>query len=203
MMRACASSLSSTALLASSVAIVPGRDRVDADAVVGERQRHHPRQLVDRALARVVAGDASGSAVTPLTELMLTIAPPPPSAIARATAWPTRNAPFRLTSMTASQSASAMSRKSAALKDAGVVDEGVDPAEGGERRGERGVDIGACAPRRSGSRCALRRARELARPRRPRRRRRPRARPRRRRRESRAHAAPMPCAPPVTTTRGR
>src|SRR4029079_14040654 len=47
---------------------------------------------------------------------MLTIAPPPDFAISRATAWPTRKAPLRLTPITASQSASPMSRKSAARK---------------------------------------------------------------------------------------
>ena len=44
------------------------------------------------------------------------MAPPPCAFISRATACATRNEPFRLTSITASQSASVMSRKSAALK---------------------------------------------------------------------------------------
>ena len=57
-----------------------------------------------------------GIAITAFTELMLTMAPPPVPTIARATAWPTRKAPFRFTSITASQSASVISRKFAALK---------------------------------------------------------------------------------------
>ena len=47
---------------------------------------------------------------------MFTMAPLPWAAITRAQAWPTRKLPLRLTAITASQSDSLMSRKSAALK---------------------------------------------------------------------------------------
>ena len=119
----------------------------------------------------------------------------------RATAWPTRNAPFRLTAITASQSASVMSRKSAALEDAGVVDQTVDAAERGQRGGQRGVDLGLAATRRSAGTARAGRPRRATAPapgraRRPR----PTARPRRRRcARRRAQAAPMPCAAPVIT----
>ena len=77
-----------------------------------------------------------------MTELMLTMAPPPVLTISRATACPTRNEPLRLTSKTASQSASVMSRNSAA-EDAGVVDEHVDAAEGSDGGGDGGIDFAA------------------------------------------------------------
>ena len=64
-----------------------------------------------------------GMANVPLTLLMLTMAPrpcpcgtPPRATMCRATAWPTRKLPLRLTAITASQSASVMSRKGAARK---------------------------------------------------------------------------------------
>src|ERR1700759_1149964 len=55
-------------------------------------------------------------AIRPLTDDMLTIAPRFCATIYFATAWPTRNEPFKLTLMTASQSSSVTSRNSAARK---------------------------------------------------------------------------------------
>mmetsp|Transcript_15858 Transcript_15858/g.40431 ORF Transcript_15858/g.40431 Transcript_15858/m.40431 type:complete len:215 (-) Transcript_15858:102-746(-) len=82
----------------------------------------------DRAMLRVrlftpplaaLYGAMPGMAVTPLTEDMLMMTPPRPgdalfcATICRADAWPVRKTPVRFTRMTASQSDSERSRKSA------------------------------------------------------------------------------------------
>src|SRR3990167_6460285 len=52
-----------------------------------------------------------GMASTPLTELMLTMLPPPWAAITRATAWPMRKEPLRITRTTSPKSPSEMQTK--------------------------------------------------------------------------------------------
>ena len=69
------------------------------------------------------------------------IAPGAPPALMRstmwrATAWPQRKAPLRLTRSTRSKSAGSRSRKSALTRIAGIVDQHVDVAEGVEGRGD-------------------------------------------------------------------
>ena len=179
--------------------MVPGADRVDADAAVGQRQRHHARQLVDAALAGVVAGDL-GIAITPLTELMLTIAPPPRFG---------HRARDRLADQERALQVDVDHRvpvglgdveEVGRLEDAGVVDQRRRRGRRPQRRGERGVDLGlardvavharARAPARELGGQRLRRGVVDV----PQRDRGAVA-----RRERRAQAAPMPCAAPVTT----
>ena len=110
--------------------------------LVGEGERHHARQLVDAALARVVAGDAGdrGDAVDRA------------HVDDRAAAGRRHLARDRLADEERALEVDVDDGVPVGLgdveelggaKDAGVVDEDVDAAEGGDAGGERRVDLAA------------------------------------------------------------
>ena len=89
-------------------------------------------------------------AKTALTDDMLTMEPGLPPAFTastmwRATAWPTRKEPFRLTREHAVEIGLGEVEEIGGVHDAGIVDQDVDVAEGGNRGFDEPCDVGtAC-----------------------------------------------------------